>query len=192
MRLSRVCVYAGSSAGERPAYAGAARSLAGALVARGLDVVYGGGHVGLMGVLADAVVEAGGEIIGVIPEALYRRELGHRSLADLRVVGSMHERKALMADLSEAFVALPGGIGTMEELIEVLTWTQLGLHGKPCGLLNVDGYWDPLIAMFDRAVADGFLTPEGRALLLVAVEPDELIERLEQFVPPPVQRRRER
>jgi uncharacterized protein (TIGR00730 family) len=145
------------------------------LGAAGLGVVYGGGKVGLMGVLADAAIAAEIEVIGVIPAHLEQREVAHRGLTDLRVVGSMHERKALMAELSGAFIALPGGIGTLEELIEMLTWAQLGLHEKPCGLLNVCGYYDHLIAFLDRAVEEGFLPPSGRATLKVAVEPAALL-----------------
>jgi uncharacterized protein (TIGR00730 family) len=184
--VRRVCVYAGSNPGTDPAYAGAARALAGLLAERGIGLVYGGGHVGLMGVLADTALAAGGEVIGVMPRALVNREIGHTGLTELRVVGSMHERKAQMAELSDAFVAVPGGIGTLEELIEVYTWSQLGIHSKACGVLNVAGYYDHLAAFLDHAVAAGFLRPAHRAVLTVASEPDELLERLAAYVPPAV------
>ena len=154
--MRRVCVYAGSNPGSDPAYAGAPRGRSPRLLAeRGIGLVYGGGNVGLMGVLADTALAAGGEVIGVMPQALVDREIGHRGLTELRVVGSMHERKALMAELSDAFVAVPGGIGTLEELIEVYTWSQLGIHDKPCGVLNVRGYYDALAAFLDHAVERG-------------------------------------
>jgi uncharacterized protein (TIGR00730 family) len=159
-------------------YAAAAAALARALAARGIGIVYGGGNVGLMGVLADAALDAGGEVIGVIPQALVDREVAHQGLADLRIVGSMHERKALMADLSDAFVALPGGFGTLEEFCEVLTWTQLGLHRKPCGLLNVGGYYDALLALFDHAAAEQFLRASHREIVLADGDPAVLIDRL--------------
>src|SRR5215212_7856422 len=163
--MRRVCVYLGSSAGADPAYTAAVEELARECVGRGLGVVYGGGDVGLMGVLADTVLEAGGEVIGVIPDGLLAREVGHRGLPDLRIVGSMHERKALMADLADAFVAAPGGVGTLEELVEVYTWGQLGIHDKPVGLLDTGGYWAPLAAWLDHAVQQRFLRAEHRAML---------------------------
>jgi uncharacterized protein (TIGR00730 family) len=184
--MRRVCVYAGSNHGADPAYAEAARGLAAALVERGLGLVYGGGKVGLMGEIADAALAAGGEAIGVMPQALIEREIGHRGLTELRVVDSMHERKALMAELADAFVALPGGIGTLEELIEIYTWSQLGLHRKASGLLNVAGYYDHLEAFLDHAVAQDFLPPQHRALLVTAQTPDELLDRLERWEPPTV------
>jgi uncharacterized protein (TIGR00730 family) len=165
MGLRRVCVFCGSSTGRDPAHAGAVERLAVEIVSRGAEVVYGGGGVGLMGVLADAALRAGGHVIGVIPEALVARELAHRGLPDLRIVASMHERKATMAELSDAFVAAPGGFGTFEELCEAVTWTQLGLHRKRCGLLNVAGFFDPLLRLFDRAVQDGFIRETGRAIV---------------------------
>ena len=161
----RICVFCGSHPGARPEYAAAARELAGELVARDLALVFGGGCVGLMGVIADAVLAAGGHAIGVIPHALVAREIAHRGVSDLRVVASMHERKALMAELSDAFIALPGGFGTLEELCEAVTWTQLGLHRKRTGLLNVGGFYDPLLALFSHAAAEGFIQPPN--LLLV-------------------------
>jgi uncharacterized protein (TIGR00730 family) len=176
--VDRICVFCGSNPGSRPAYANAARALGTALARRGLGLVYGGGRVGLMGTIADAVLAAGGEAIGVIPEHLVARELAHTGLTELFVVPSMHERKARMAALSRAFVALPGGYGTLDETCEALTWTQLGLQSKPCGLLNVEGYYDPLLAFLDRAVGEGFLDPENRAILLVETDPERLIGRL--------------
>ena len=155
--LMRICVYAGSNPGANPAYGEAAADLARLLASRGIGVVYGGGKVGLMGILADTALAAGGEVIGVIPQDLMDREIGHAGLTELHVVGSMHERKALMAELSDGFVALPGGAGTLEELIEVYTWSQLGLHAKPMGVLNVAGYYDGLAALLDHAVQEGFL-----------------------------------
>ena len=184
--LKRVCVFCGSSPGERAGYAAAAREMGRLLAERGIGLVYGGGKVGLMGVVADAVLAGGGEVIGVIPEALMAREVGHGGVTELRVVGSMHERKATMADLSDAFVALPGGFGTWEEYCEVLTWAQLGLHPKPCGLLNVEGYYTPFLALMDHAVAEGFVRPQHRALVLEAVEPARMLELLAGFEPPRV------
>ena len=176
--MRRVCVYAGSNPGSDPAYADAARALASLLAERGIGLVYGGGKVGLMGVLADTALAAGGEVIGVMPQALVDREIGHPALTEMRVVGSMHERKALMADLSDAFVAVPGGIGTLEELIEVYTWSQLGIHSKPLGLVNTDGYYDGLTAFLDHSVTEGFLRPQTRASLLVAPDPAALLDEL--------------
>lgn len=184
--LRRVCVYAGSNHGARADYRAAAEKLAGALVGRGLGVVYGGGNVGLMGALADTVLDAGGEVIGVIPEALVAREVAHDGLTELRVVASMHERKATMAELSDAFVALPGGFGTIEELVEVLTWSQLGLHAKPCALLDVAGYYAPLVAFLDHAVTEGFLRPQHREMLVVEQDADALLDRLTAWSPPTV------
>ena len=149
-----------------------------AMASRGLGVVYGGGKIGLMGTLADAVLAEHGEVIGVIPQRLMTKELAHQGLSDLRVVSSMHQRKALMADLSDAFIAMPGGYGTLEEFCEVITWSQLGLHQKPCGLLNVANYYDPLQALFEHATAEGFIQPAHRSLVLIAEEPDRLIDLL--------------
>ena len=174
----RICVFCGSSPGARRGYAEAAKSLARYLAANKITVVYGGGNVGLMGTLADATLEAGGEIMGVIPEALRNRELSHTRLPDLRVVGSMHERKAMMAELSDAFIAMPGGFGTFEEFCEVVTWTQLGLHRKPCGLLNVEGYYEPLLALFDHAEAEQFVKPAHRQMVISESSPQLLVERL--------------
>jgi uncharacterized protein (TIGR00730 family) len=185
MTLHRICVFCGSSAGSRPAYAEAARELGRTLAQRGIGVVFGGGKVGLMGVLADAALAAGGEAIGVIPEALEAREIAHAGLTRLHVVRSMHERKTLMADLADAFIALPGGFGTFEEFFEAVTWTQLGIHGKPCGLLNVDGYYDALLGQLDRAVGDGFIHRHNRLLVLDSASIPALLERLEVQPPAP-------
>jgi uncharacterized protein (TIGR00730 family) len=180
--LRSICVFCGSSPGLRPQYAEAAANFGRLLGQRGIRLVYGAGNVGLMGVLADAALAAGGEVIGVIPQTLVDRELAHRGITDLRIVVSMHERKALMAELSQAFVALPGGLGTYEELCEALTWTQLGIHHKPCACLNVLGYFDPLSAMLDRAVAEGFLQANQRANLIMFDAPEPLLELLGQQV----------
>jgi uncharacterized protein (TIGR00730 family) len=180
-------VFCGSSPGARPAYAEAAAELARLLVADGIGVVYGGGAVGLMGVLADTVMAEGGEAIGVIPQALVDREIGHGGLSELRVVGSMHERKALMADLSDAFVALPGGMGTLEELFEVYTWSQLGLHRKPCSLLDVEGYYAGLQEFLGHAVRERFLREDHRAMLMVERDPRRLLDRLREFEPHAIQ-----
>jgi uncharacterized protein (TIGR00730 family) len=183
--VNRVCVYAGSSPGASPAFAAAARSLADALARREIGIVYGGGSVGLMGELADAGLAEGVEVIGVIPETLDRREVAHRGVTRLEVVATMHERKARMAELADAFVALPGGIGTLEELIEVLTWTQLGVHLKPVGVLDVDGYWTPLRTLLDHAVEQRFLRPEHRGDLIVHDDPEALLDALEAWQPAP-------
>lgn len=186
LTLRRVCVFCGSATGTRPAFAEAARRLARALAARGTGIVYGGGSVGLMGVTADAGLEAGAEVIGVIPHGLVAREVAHRGLTDQRVVPDMHTRKALMAELADAFVALPGGFGTLEELFEALAWGQLGIHAKPVGLLNTDGYFDPLLAFVDNAIASGFVRAEYRAFLLVGDEPEALLDQLERHQLPAV------
>ena len=183
MKIKRVCVFCGSSFGIRPAYKEAAQRLGKLLASRGIGLVYGGGCVGLMGAVADAVLAGGGEAIGVIPDSLMRREIGHRGLTKLHVVNSMHERKALMADLSDAFIALPGGLGTLEEYFESATWTQLGLQRKACGLLNVAGYYDGILAQADRAMHDGFLKPQFRELLFAHHEPGALLELLEPSLP---------
>ena len=184
--MRRICVFCGSSAGARPAYAEATAEVARLLAGQGIGVVYGGGHVGLMGVLADTAMATGGEVIGVMPQALVDREIGHTEISELRVVGSMHERKALMADLSDAFIALPGGLGTLEELAEVATWTQLGLQAKPVALLDVEGYWAPLVALLDRAVSEQFLRPEHRRLILEADTVPQVLEALAAWTAPPV------
>jgi uncharacterized protein (TIGR00730 family) len=182
--VRRLCVFSGSSPGAHPEYADAARELGGELAARGIGLVYGGASVGLMGVVADAALEAGADVVGVIPQALVDREIAHPGLDDLRVVGSMHERKALMADLADGFIALPGGMGTLEELFEVYTWTQLGLHSKPLGLLDVRGYYGRLAAFLDHAVAERFLTPEHRGMLVVEERPEAMIEAFTRWRPP--------
>lgn len=180
----RICVFCGSSSGARESYATATASLARHLVEKGIAIVYGGGKVGLMGKLADAALEAGGEVIGVIPQSLVEKEVAHSRLSDLQVVGSMHERKARMAELSDAFIALPGGYGTFEEFCEVLTWTQLGLQRKPCGILNIDGYYDRLLALFDHAVEERFLKPVHRGIVLSDSRPESLVSRLLEFEAP--------
>ena len=182
--MQSVCVFCGSSTGTDPAYAEAARSLGRTLAEANVRLVFGGGHVGLMGIISNAVIDAGGEAIGVIPHFLVERELAHDGLSDLRIVDTMHERKAMMSDLSEGFIALPGGTGTLEEFFEVLTWAQLGEHRKPCGLLNVAGYYAPLITIFDHMVHKGFLSAFNRSIVLVESEPAALIQRLEDYEPP--------
>ena len=183
-RVQRICVFTGSQAGSRPAYAEQARRLGRLLGQRGIGLVYGGGSVGLMGVIADAALEAGAEVIGVIPEVLMIREVTHTGLTELRIVDTMHERKALMAELSDAFIAMPGGFGTLDELLEAITWAQLGLHRKPVGLLNVEGYYDPLLALIEHAIAEGFILPEYAQLLTVDSDPEELLEQLLRYEPP--------
>lgn len=178
VELTRVCVYCGSSPGADPRYADVARELGAQLVARGIGLVYGGGSVGLMGVVADAVLDGGGEVIGVIPEALDRREIAHGGLADLRVVSSMHERKALMSSLADAFVLLPGGFGSLDEFVEALTWNQLGIHAKPCGIVNVAGYYDPLVGWIDHAVERRFVRVEHRTTLVVDEDPAGVLDAL--------------
>ena len=177
--MRRVCVFCGASSGRIPAYADQARALGTAAAARGLGIVYGGGRVGLMGALADAGLAAGGEVVGVIPQELVDRELAHEGLSQLHVVGSLHERKALMAELSDAFVALPGGFGTLDELMEQLTWSQLGLHAKPVGLLDVEEYWRPLIALARHATTEGFVRESDLASIAVADDPESLLDRLD-------------
>jgi len=174
----RICVFCGSNPGTRPAYREAARDLGRALARRGIGLVYGGGSVGLMGAVADAALEVGGEVVGVIPEALVSRELAHSRLTELRVVRTMHERKAAMAELSMAFVTLPGGFGTLDETCEMLTWNQLGIHARPSGILNVDRFFDPLLLFLDRAREQGFLSAETRALLVEDTDPERLLDRL--------------
>jgi uncharacterized protein (TIGR00730 family) len=176
--MKRVCVFCGSSVGAKPAYAEAAREMGRLIAKKGIGLVYGGGNVGLMGVIADAALEAGGEVTGVIPLALADREIAHTGLTDLRVVDSMHTRKAKMAELSDAFIAMPGGVGTFEEFFEAITWTQLGLHRKPCGLLNVDGFYTPLERFIDQAVTEGFIRPVHRAAIVVDDNPERLLEAL--------------
>ncbi|MFB9066990.1 TIGR00730 family Rossman fold protein [Pseudofulvimonas gallinarii] len=181
--MQRVCVYCGSSPGNSPVHAGAARALGRRLAERGLGLVYGGGHVGVMGIIADSVLAAGGEVTGVIPQRLVDAEVAHLGLTRLEVVDSMHTRKARMAELSDAFIALPGGFGTLDELFEILTWAQLGLHGKPCGLLNVDGYYTSLVQWIDHAVGEGFVRPRHRDLVMLDDDIDRLLDRLSAHEP---------
>jgi len=184
--LRRICVFCGSSFGSRPAYREAAEAVGRLLCRRGIELVYGGTNVGLMGALADACLGGGGRVIGVIPQALVDKELAHGGLTELRVVSSMHERKSLMADLSDAFLALPGGYGTWDELCEALTWTQLGIQRKACALLNVSGYYDAFLEFADRAVSEGFLRDVNRDLLLSDDDPARLLDRLARYSPPVV------
>jgi hypothetical protein len=184
--VRRVCVFCGSSRGGDPRYAEAAGRLARALAARGAGLVFGGGSIGLMGVLADEALAAGAEVVGVIPHGLAARELAHRGVADMRVVPSMHARKALMAELADGFVALPGGMGTLDELFEIVTWGQLGIHRKPVGVLNVAGYYDPLAALLEHAAVQGFVSGESRRLVLVDEDPERLLERMAAYEPPAV------
>jgi uncharacterized protein (TIGR00730 family) len=184
MAIKSLCVYCGSNSGSRPAYAMAARELGGLLARRGIRLVYGGGRVGLMGTIADAALAAGGEVIGIIPKSLADKEVAHLGLKDLRVVPSMHKRKALMAELADAFVALPGGFGTLEEFAEILTWAQLGLHRKPHGLLNIEGFYDPLLAFFDQAVAENFVRQAHRDLVIADTDPARLLDSLATVRPP--------
>jgi len=180
-----ICVYCGSSPGRRPDYAEAAQALAEALVRRDLGLVYGGARLGLIGTLADAVLALGGRVTGVIPESLFDKEIAHRGLSDMHFTRSMHERKALMAQLADGFIALPGGLGTLEEIFEIWTWGQLSLHAKPCGLLDVAGYYTRLEGFLDHAAAEGFIRPQCRALLLVEREAETLLQRFEHYVAPP-------
>ena len=176
--MRRLCVFCGSSVGNQPEYAEVAQALGALLARRKIGLVYGGGNVGLMGVIADAVVANGGEAIGVIPQALADREIAHAGITELRVVDSMHTRKATMADLADGFVAMPGGVGTFEEFFEVVTWTQLGLHRKPCGLLNVKAFYSPLAAFIDQAVTEGFIKPIHRAAIVIDDDPERLLDTL--------------
>jgi uncharacterized protein (TIGR00730 family) len=186
--MRRLCVFAGSSNGAKLSYVEAARDLGHTLARRHVGLVYGGARVGLMGVVADAVLARGGEVTGVIPRRLAAKEIAHEGLTDLRVVESMHERKMAMADLADGFVALPGGLGTCEEFFEVWTWAQLGLHRKPCGLLNVDGYWDPLLTFIEHSIEERFVKREYRRMLFVSALPDALLESFEGYVPPAVEK----
>ena len=186
--MKRICVFCGSSAGSQAEYRACAQQLGAELTRRKIGLVYGGGNVGLMGAIADSVLQAGGDAIGVIPDHLMTREVGHKRLTKLHIVHSMHERKALMADLSDAFIALPGGFGTLEEFCEVLTWSQLGLHAKPCGIVNVLGYYTPLLAMLDHAVQERFLKPQNRALVLAGDTPSELLQAFDDWRPVQVEK----
>jgi uncharacterized protein (TIGR00730 family) len=182
--LRAICVFCGASSGADPAYAAAARTVGAALAGRGIDLVYGGGRVGLMGAVADAALAAGGRVTGVIPSALVDRELAHRGLSELRIVTTLHERKALMADLADGFIALPGGLGTLEELAEVLSWAQLELHTKPIGALDVGGYFGALAGFLDHATAEGFIAPAQRRLLMIETDLDALLDRFAAWDPP--------
>jgi hypothetical protein len=186
--MKTVCVFAGSGTGVRPAYSEAARALGRQLVSRRVGLVYGGGGSGLMGVLADTVLAGGGSVTGIIPGALATREVAHASLTRLQVVHTMHERKAEMAGQSDGFIALPGGLGTLEELMEIWTWAQLGIHAKPCGLLNAAGYYDRLLALVDQMVEEEFVRPAHRELIVVDEDAARLLDRLEQFRPSPIRR----
>ena len=180
--IKRICVFTGSRHGSNPQYAEAAQQLGRELVGRNYSLVYGGGNVGLMKVIAEAVLELGGHVTGVIPDSLVSKEVVHRGLSELRIVQSMHERKAMMAELSDGFIAMPGGIGTMEEFFEVLSWAQLGIHRKPCGLLNTGGYYNRLIEFLDHAVEHDFLKPKHRSLLVLANEPPDILSQFEVFI----------
>lgn len=186
--MKRICVFCGSNNGSLTVYSEAARATGVVLARRGIGLVYGGGGIGLMSIIAEAVIQEGGEVIGVIPQALFNKEVAYRGLKDLRVVGSMHERKALMAELSDAFIALPGGYGTLEEFCEMLTWAQLGFHRKPCGILNIKGFYSPLLSFLDHAVSEGFLREVHRSLVLVEQDPERLLDKLINYRPPVLDR----
>jgi uncharacterized protein (TIGR00730 family) len=186
--MKNITVFCGSNSGFRTEYAEAARALARLFVSRNIRLVYGGGNVGLMGIIADEVMRAGGEVIGIIPESLDKKEVGHRGITELRVVGSMHERKAQMAELADGFIAMPGGIGTFEEFFEILTWAQLGFHEKPCAILNIAGYYNGLLALCDNAVREGFLRPAHRQLILEDSNPEFLLEKMRNLKPLPVEK----
>jgi uncharacterized protein (TIGR00730 family) len=187
-RLKNICVYCGSSSGNIDDYDDSAKALAAELVSRKLGLVYGGSSTGIMGVLADSVLAAGGQVRGIMPRALVHKEIAHGGLTELRVTGSMHERKALMADMSDGFIALPGGFGTLEEIVEILTWAQLQLHEKPCGLLNVASYYDHFLDFVGHAEEKGFLDTRHREMLLVANDPSELLDRFESYRAPKVEK----
>ena len=184
--MKRIAVFCGSSPGKNPAYREAAKSLGKVLAARNITLVYGGGSVGLMGILARAVVEQGGNVIGVIPKAIAEMEVAFTDLQDLRIVDDMHSRKALMADLADAFIALPGGLGTVEELMEILTWSQLGFHQKPAGILNIAGFFDPMLAFLEQLSEEEFIAPEHRSMLMVDNNPEGLLQRFSEYTPPRV------
>lgn len=184
--MKRICVFCGSSFGVNPLYVKSANDLGNIIAGKNICLVYGGARVGLMGEIASAVLKAKGEVIGVIPRDLSEKEVAHTGLTDLRIVGSMHERKSLMAELSDGFIALPGGFGTMEEILEVITWAQLDFHNKPCGLLNIDGYYDNLIKFLDHTVEEKFIEPEHREMILIDEDPAALLEKFENYKPPKV------
>src|SRR5437588_9121508 len=183
MAISSLCVYCGSNRGSSPVFADAATSLGRLMASRGIGLVYGGGHVGLMGVVADAVLQGGGEAHGVITAALEAKEIAHRGLTSLHVVDTMHQRKAAMADRADCFVMLPGGFGTLDEFFEAVTWTQLGVHTKPCGILDVNGFFEPLLAHLTRAASDGFLRPEHRDIVIADSDPATLLDRMTAWTP---------
>ena len=180
--MKRVCVFCGSSLGRNPVYAEAAKQLGNALANRNLGLVYGGANIGMMGELANAAIDAGGEVIGVVPTIFVEKEIAHAALSDLRIVDSMHERKALMAELSDAFVALPGGFGTLDEFFEMVTWTQLGLHHKPCGVLNVCGYYSKLTDFLDYAVSEGYIKPHHGSLIQIDENPEALLKKFDNVM----------
>ena len=182
--MDSLCVFCGSSAGKRPAYAAAARAVGELLARRGITLVYGGGNVGLMGGVADACLASGGKVVGIIPRALAEKEIAHLDLTEMHVVGSMHERKAMMADRAAGFLALPGGFGTWDEFCEIITWAQLGLQRKPCAVLNVEGYYDAFLALADHATEEGFVRREHRAMMLCDTEIDRLLDRMIAYKPP--------
>jgi len=186
--MKNITVFCGSNSGFRTDYAEAARNLARLLVEQNIRLIYGGGNVGLMGIIADEVMSAGGEVIGIIPDSLDKKEVGHRAITELRVVGSMHERKAQMAELADGFIAMPGGIGTFEEFFEILTWAQLGFHEKPCAILNIAGYYDGLLTLCDTAVNEGFLRPAHRQLILEDSNPEFLLEKMRNLKPVPIEK----
>ena len=186
--MKSITVFCGSSSGTRREYAEAARNLAHLFVEQNIKLIYGGGNIGLMGIIADEVMNQGGEVIGIIPESLDQKEVGHRGLTELRVVKSMHERKAQMAELADGFIAMPGGIGTFEEFFEILTWAQLGFHEKPCGILNVEGYYDGLLELCDNAVSEGFLREIHRQLILDDSDAIRLLDKMENFRPNPIEK----
>ncbi len=179
--MKRLCVFCGSSLGRREAYGTKSQDLGRVLAEKRIELVYGGGNCGLMGVLANAVLQHGGKVIGVIPEELAAKEVGHNGLTDQHVVAGMHERKALMSQMSDGFIALPGGLGTLEELFEVMTWAQLGLQKKPIGLLNVEGYFDPVLALIEHGIGEGFVKPEYRNLWMLSASPVEIVDALTAF-----------
>ena len=186
--MKNITVFCGSNSGFRTDYAEAARTLARIFAQNSIRLIYGGGNVGLMGIIADEVMRAGGEVVGIIPDSLDKKEVGHRGITELRVVSSMHERKALMAELADGFIAMPGGIGTFEEFFEILTWAQLGFHEKPCAILNIAGYYDGLLALCDNAVTEGFLRPAHRQLILEDSNPEFLLEKMRNLKPLPVEK----
>lgn len=186
--MKNITVFCGSNSGFRTDYAEAAKNLARLFVQNNIRLVYGGGNVGLMGIIADEVMRAGGKVVGIIPDSLDKKEVGHRGITELRVVESMHERKAQMAELADGFIAMPGGIGTFEEFFEILTWAQLGFHEKPCAILNIAGYYDGLLALCDNAVNEGFLRPAHRQLILDDSDPEILLEKMRNLKPVPVEK----